>query len=120
MLDIRQSWRRFLDSESHFKAVQKECATPPYAMFPTSTVCYKTKGRLISVHGPVRCKQHYYQQLYLHLPTYANKTHDPIYRKKFNFENLWVELTYQASPNYLICMCSIRITKVVLNTNMSL
>ena len=26
----RQSWRRFLDSESHFTAVQKECATPPH------------------------------------------------------------------------------------------
>jgi len=30
VLDIRQSWQRFLDSESRFTAVQKECATPPH------------------------------------------------------------------------------------------
>ena len=30
VLDIRQSWRHFLDSESHFTVVKKECATPPH------------------------------------------------------------------------------------------
>ena len=30
VLNIRQSWRRFLDSESRFTAEQKECATPPH------------------------------------------------------------------------------------------
>jgi len=36
-LDIRQSWWRFLDSESCFTAVQKECATPPHVQ-----VCHTT------------------------------------------------------------------------------
>jgi len=34
-LNIRQSLRHFLGSESHFTAIQKECATPP-RIHPTS------------------------------------------------------------------------------------
>ena len=36
-LDIRQSWWRFLDSESRFTAVQKECATPPHVQVRHTT-----------------------------------------------------------------------------------
>ena len=37
MLDIRQSWQRFLESESRFTAVQKECATPPHVQVRHTT-----------------------------------------------------------------------------------
>ena len=36
-LNIRQSWRRFFDSESCFTAVQKECATPPHVQVRRTT-----------------------------------------------------------------------------------